>query len=91
VFLLVPAYPGCPRPKAVKRLCVCVCVCVCTSRNVDAVKTRAARRSAVVSIYPTVVMVGGWVLHETDDARSYRRTNGMLGIDTTNIAIIAQS
>jgi len=27
VFLLVPAYPGCPRPKAVKRLCVCVCVC----------------------------------------------------------------
>jgi len=27
VFLLVPAYPGCPGPKAVKRLCVCVCVC----------------------------------------------------------------
>jgi len=26
VFLLVPAYPGCPGPKAVKRLCVCVCV-----------------------------------------------------------------
>jgi len=28
---LVPAYPGCPRPKAVKRVCVCVraCVCVC--------------------------------------------------------------
>jgi len=25
---LVPAYPGCPGPKAVKRLCVCVCVCV---------------------------------------------------------------
>ena len=25
VFLLVPAYPGCPGPKAVKRLCVCVC------------------------------------------------------------------
>ena len=24
VFLLVPAYPGCPVPKAVKRLCVCV-------------------------------------------------------------------
>ena len=23
---LVSAYPGCPRPKAVKRLCVCVCV-----------------------------------------------------------------
>jgi len=27
VFLLVPAYPGSPGPKAVKRL-VCVCVCV---------------------------------------------------------------
>jgi len=24
VFLLVPAYPGCPGPKAVQRLCVCV-------------------------------------------------------------------
>jgi len=24
VFLLVPAYPGCPGPKAVERLCVCV-------------------------------------------------------------------
>ena len=24
VFLLVPAYPGCPGPKAVKRLCACV-------------------------------------------------------------------
>jgi len=28
VFLLVPAYLGCPGAKAVKRLCVCVCVCV---------------------------------------------------------------
>jgi len=27
LFLLVPAYPGSPGPKAVKRLCVCVCVC----------------------------------------------------------------
>ena len=25
MFLLVPAYLGCPGPKAVKRLCVCVC------------------------------------------------------------------
>ena len=25
-ILLVPAYPGCPGKKAVKRLCVCVCV-----------------------------------------------------------------
>ena len=29
MFLLVPAYPGSPRQKAVKRLCVRVCVCVC--------------------------------------------------------------
>ena len=28
MFLLVLAYPGSPRQKAVKRLCVCVCVCV---------------------------------------------------------------
>jgi len=26
VFLLVPAYPGSPGPKAIKRLCVCVSV-----------------------------------------------------------------
>jgi len=26
VFLLVPAYPGSPGPKAVKRLCVCVII-----------------------------------------------------------------
>jgi len=29
MFLLVPAYPGYPGQKAVKRLCVCVCVTVC--------------------------------------------------------------
>ena len=29
MFLLVPAYPGSPGPRAVKRLCVCVCACVC--------------------------------------------------------------
>ena len=28
MFLLVPAYPGSPGQKAVKRLCVCVCVSV---------------------------------------------------------------
>ena len=31
MFLLVPAHPGSPGPKAVKRLCACVCVCVCDS------------------------------------------------------------
>jgi len=29
MFLLVPAYPGSPGQKAVKRLCVCACACVC--------------------------------------------------------------
>jgi len=29
MFLLVPAYPGSPGQKAVKRLCVCVCVRAC--------------------------------------------------------------
>ena len=28
MFLLVPAYPDCPGPEAVKRLCVCVRACV---------------------------------------------------------------
>ena len=27
--VLVPAHPGRPGQRAVKRLCVCVCVCVC--------------------------------------------------------------
>ena len=31
-ILLVPAYPGCPGKKAVKRLCVCVCVLCCRAR-----------------------------------------------------------
>ena len=29
MFLLVPAHPGSPGQRAVKRLCVCVWVCVC--------------------------------------------------------------
>ena len=28
---LVPAHPGSPEQRAVKRVCVCVCVCVCVS------------------------------------------------------------
>jgi len=28
---LVPAHPGSPRKRAVKRVCVSVCVCVCVS------------------------------------------------------------
>ena len=36
MFLLVPAYPGSPGQKAIKRLCVCVCVCVCVRACVRA-------------------------------------------------------
>jgi len=32
---LVPAHPGSPGQRAVKRGCVCVCVCVCRSRAVQ--------------------------------------------------------
>jgi len=33
---LVPAHPGSPRQRAVKRVwCVCVCVCVCNSDNIS--------------------------------------------------------
>jgi len=37
MFLLVPAYPGSPGQKAVKRLCVraCVRVCVCVTGESD--------------------------------------------------------
>jgi len=28
-YLSVPAHPGSPGKRAVKRVCVCVCVCVC--------------------------------------------------------------
>ena len=34
VFLLVPAYPGSPRPTAVKRLCVCVYFTLHTEKRV---------------------------------------------------------
>jgi len=30
---LVPAHPGSPGKRAVKRVCVCVCVCVCVFDN----------------------------------------------------------
>jgi len=30
---VVPAHPGSPGQRAVKRVCVCVCVCVCTATN----------------------------------------------------------
>ena len=33
MFLLVPAYPGSPGPKAVKRLCVCVCLATKDQRS----------------------------------------------------------
>ena len=37
---LVPAHPGCPGQRAVKRLCVCVCVCKkALSLNVSVLRT----------------------------------------------------
>ena len=33
IAFLVPAHPGSPGKKAVKRVCVCVCVCVCTMQQ----------------------------------------------------------
>ena len=53
---LVPAYPGSPGQRAVKRVCVCVCVCVCAS---------ADRRSPVVD-EPRPVLLESEVLRITD-------------------------
>ena len=49
MFLLVPAYPGSPGQKAVKRLCVCVCVCVCAWSEADG---RRAKRMLAATVYP---------------------------------------
>ena len=35
MFLLVPAYPGCHGPRAVKQLCLCACVRVFLLSTVD--------------------------------------------------------
>ena len=54
MFLLVPAYPGNPGPKAVKRLCVCVCVCY-TKVNV--------RTGLVAQAVPVVFACRLFVMH----------------------------
>ena len=53
MFLLVPAYPGSPGQKAVKRLCVCVSVrvCVCTCVYVRATTTT----TTTTVLWPTCV------------------------------------
>jgi len=38
-ILLVPAYPGCPAKKAVKRLCVCVYICQMQNVNIQSVSS----------------------------------------------------
>ena len=43
---LVPAHPGSPRKRAVKRVCVCVCVCVCVRAWV--------RACALVVVHATI-------------------------------------
>ena len=50
VFLLVPAYPGSPGQKAVKRLCVCVCVCVCVAPRSHAASCIHCYRSSYCAI-----------------------------------------
>ena len=46
MFLLVPAYPGSPGQKAVKRLCVCVLAVICL-QCFDAVGWVAGRASGL--------------------------------------------
>ena len=38
---LVPAHPGSPRKRAVKRLCVCVCVCVSNPETLLTTSTKS--------------------------------------------------
>ena len=53
MFLLVPAYPGCPGPKAVKRLSVCVCVFSAITHDV----LLAANSEAVTTTNTTTVSI----------------------------------
>ena len=70
MFLLVPAYPGCPGPKAVKPLCVYlrydVCVQLPTSADSVTLLAFAAERRAAVrrcrSISPA------WRAHDSKPA-----------------------
>jgi len=41
---LVPAYPGSPGQKAVKRVCVCVCVCTSSSNAFSALTLLVGRQ-----------------------------------------------
>jgi len=50
MFLLVPAYPGSPGQKAVKRLCVCVCVCVYLDADRTPCLTSDAIRFATLQV-----------------------------------------
>jgi len=47
MFLLVPAYPGSPGQKAVKRLCVCVCVLIYFHVVVPSARADSDRSCAV--------------------------------------------
>ena len=57
MFLLVPAYPGCPGQKAVKRSCVCVCVRACVRvciSNSDKVTICYIKRDYLVNFYISI-------------------------------------
>jgi len=51
LIFLVPAHPGSPGQRAIKRVCVCVCVCVCkyTHSAVSKASWKLYLRSAALS------------------------------------------
>ena len=47
---LVPAHPGSPGKRAVKRVCMCVCQITNANENVSAVADRPARRVVLKTV-----------------------------------------
>jgi len=55
MFLLVPTYPGSPRPKAVKRLCACVRMCVVLTDTLLFLVAASEAHVAVTAVSTRVV------------------------------------
>jgi len=49
---LVPAHPGSPGKRAIKRLCVCVCVCVCVGGATAATQVVTGREDFFLNLLP---------------------------------------